>query len=76
MSNPDITSMPNPTTHKGYVFVIDGEVGNKIYYDRSIEIAIAAMDSDPKVIPLTDEEFHNVGIGWTFDGTNFIPPTQ
>jgi len=34
---------------------------------------IAAYRSDPKIIEVSDA---NIGLGWTYDGTNFTPPNE
>ena len=34
---------------------------------------IAAYRSDPKIIEVSDA---SIGLGWTYDGTNFTPPAE
>lgn len=62
---------------KKFAIVVDGEVAATIHFSDEEAAAhepvgrmVAALSSDPKVIqsPI-DVEF-----GWTYDGSNFIPP--
>lgn len=60
-----------------FAVVIDGDVAGAIQLDDTwdspiIPRMIAALDSDPKIIPSPDD----VRFGWTYDGSNFIPPAE
>lgn len=62
-------------TKKMFAIVVNNDVAGTVslqegFSDTSDRI-IAAYQSDPKIVPITDE---TIGFGWTFDGTNFIPP--
>lgn len=54
-----------------FAFVVDGEVTHLHAVDNLLELIIAAMSSDPKVIRLTKEQALKVKGGWYFDGTDF-----
>lgn len=54
-----------------FAFVVDGEVTHLHTVDNLLELIIAAMSSDPKVIRLTKEQALKVKGGWYFDGTDF-----
>lgn len=66
-------------THK-FAFIADGDVFGVISLDennpndiRDVEKrCIAGLLSDPKVVPISLDS--PVLPGWTWDGTNFIPP--
>ena len=69
----------NPDLFRYFVFVVDGEVGHLAIFQNSPEFerATACLLSNPTIIELTGEDRINVDPrGWTFDGTNFIPPSE
>jgi hypothetical protein len=66
---------------KKFAFVADNDVFTVWTFDtegqediNKVERIIAGLQSDPKIIEILDTTI-NVGLNWTFDGTNFIPPT-
>lgn len=54
-----------------FAFVVDGEVTHLHTVDNMLELIVAAMSSDPKVIKLTKEQALKVKGGWYYDGTEF-----
>jgi len=54
-----------------FAFVVDGEVTHIHTVDYLLELVVAGMSSDPKVIKLTKEQALEVKGGWYFDGTEF-----
>ena len=74
---PEITQ---PTTFNKsdftfFAFVVDGEVATVIpMRTEYMPAEVAALSSDPKVIVLKPTQKDLVVPGWTYDGTNFIPP--
>lgn len=59
-----------------FAVVVGDEVAGTISLpdDPAVEVAqrfIAAYRSNPVIIETTEE---NVAYGWTWDGTNFVPP--
>jgi hypothetical protein len=50
---------------------VAGTVALQQGIDSTLDAIIAAYQSDPKIIPITDD---NINFGWTYDGTNFFPP--
>jgi hypothetical protein len=60
-----------------FAIVIDQDVAGTITVDdqSAVETSqrmLAALQSDPKIIPVPSGEL--VDYGWLWDGTNFIPP--
>lgn len=37
---------------------------------------VAGLQSNPKVVDITELTDLNIGLGWTYNGTDFIPPTE
>lgn len=63
---------------KKFAFVAEGDVFHtwEISIDENghgPEMLIAGLQSNPTVIEVLDPDLP-VGLGWTFDGTNLIPP--
>lgn len=53
---------------------VAGSVSIEVGYSEATDRIIAAYKSDPKIIPIeTDSQ---VTFGWTWDGTNFIEPSN
>lgn len=61
---------------KAFAVVVDGEVAFTMKHPIRIESIIAALSSDPQIVEVPDDLKDNVEFGWTFDGTNFIPPSE
>ena len=59
-----------------FAFVVDDEVTFIHEVHNKVEMLVAIMSSDPKVIRLTKEQAAQVNGGWTFDGQNFNPPAN
>jgi len=58
-----------------FAIVVDGDVAGTIHFDEdskepAAQRLMAALSSDPKII----ESPENVEHGWTYDGTQFLPP--
>ena len=64
-----------------FAFIVDGEVftiSNISTDDPNIpqtERVVAGLQSNPIVVEFTDYE-GEVGLGYTWDGTNFTPPQE
>jgi hypothetical protein len=58
-----------------FAIVVGNDVAGTVALEQgindTIDAIIAAYQSDPKIIPTSDE---NIQFGWTYDGTNFFPP--
>jgi len=58
-----------------FAIVVGSDVAGTVTFQEGYSDAtdrmLAAYQSNPKIIPTSDEL---VSFGWTFDGTNFIPP--
>ena len=62
-------------TLKTFAIVVEGDVAGTITLDdtwegENVPRLIAALESDPKIIPSSEE----VQFGWTWDGNTFIQP--
>lgn len=62
---PTNTPMSNPELFEFFAFVVDGEVAVVIPTQKSIELMIAALSSDPKVVKLRTYEKNIISGGWT-----------
>jgi hypothetical protein len=64
-------------TIRKYVFIVDGEVGPDLHfeddYEKNIPLA-AALSSNPVIVEVPIDS--PVQMGWTWDGTNFIEPSN
>lgn len=70
------TSIPPLTV---FAFVVDGEVAWIHGWDERAEQAIAAASSDPKVVPISQEDWVQMSAGyngWTYADGVFSPPAQ
>lgn len=57
-----------------FAVVVDGDVAyTQVVWNRA-ENMVAALMSNPKIIPVPNELKGLVGEGWTFDGVQFIAP--
>ncbi len=72
------TSQPrlNMETLKAFAVVVEGDVAFTMKHPIEVENVIAALRSNPQIIEVPDELQNVVTFGWTFDGTNFIPPSE
>ena len=59
-----------------FAVVVDGEVAFAMRYPQEAENAVAALSSDPQIVLVPEELKTSVVAGWTFDGVDFIPPTE
>ncbi len=61
-----------------FVFVVEGDVFMTWSYDETYPEAerwTAGLNSNPTIIDVSShQQINEVGIGWTWDGTNFSPP--
>lgn len=69
-SGPDFYSEP----HTWFAFVIDGEVAWINVTPNSYEHYLAVLSSSPQIVPVPSELSSSIGLGWTYDGTNFTSP--
>jgi hypothetical protein len=75
MSNtPPPNPFQSPEDYEFFVFIVDGEVTLKFPVQTAVELMVAALSSDPKVIRLSSQEKLSVKEGWTYDGANFSEP--
>ncbi len=61
---------------KAFAVIVEGDVAFTMRHPIEVESIIAALSSDPKIVEVPDDLKNNVEFGWTFDGTNFIPPSE
>jgi hypothetical protein len=61
---------------KEFAVVVEGDVAFTMKHPIEVENVIAALRSNPQIIEVPDEVKNVVTFGWTFDGTNFIPPSE
>lgn len=70
-----MSTFDNPADHLDrvvyFAFVVDGEVTHLHAVSKEIEMIVASMSSDPKVIRLTDDQAVKVKGGWYYDGSEF-----
>jgi hypothetical protein len=62
-----------------FIFVVEGDVFMQLLFDDEITGErgaswAAGLNSNPTVIEVTNDP--QVVPGWTWDGSNFIPPQQ
>ena len=73
----DIPQSPfNQDTVKSFAVVVGGDVAFAMRYPAEAENAIAALSSNPQIVEVPNDLKNQVKSGWTFDGQNFIPPTE
>lgn len=67
------------TLHKFAIVVGNDVAGTLTLNDQNPDEAtprfIAAFNSDCRIIPMTAEQ-EDAQFGWTYDGTDFFPPTE
>lgn len=60
-----------------FAIVVGNDVAGTVSFQEGFsptsDRILAAYQSDPRIIQVTDE---SVAFGWTFDGTNFNPPQE
>ena len=68
----------NPSDFELFAIVVDGEVGLLIPCHKVDSAVYAAIwSSNPQIVNISDDTTKvEVRPGWSFDGTNFIPPTE
>jgi hypothetical protein len=54
-----------------FAYVVDGEVTHLHTVEFGLEMIVASLSSDPKVVRLSPEQAIKVKGGWSFDGTEF-----
>jgi hypothetical protein len=72
MSNPFENPEDFVDKHAYFAFVVDGEVTHLHTVDFILEMVVASMSSDPKVILLSKEDAIKVKSGWYFNGNEFV----
>ena len=73
----DIPQSPfNKDTIRSFAVVVGGDVAFAIKMPAEAENAVAALSSAPQIIEVPNDIKDQVKSGWTFDGQNFIPPTE
>ena len=65
---------------KKFAFIAEGDVFHTWnitdeQHSETIQMLLAGLASNPIVVEIKDPDLE-VDFGWTFDGTNFIPPTD
>ena len=73
-----ITSQPrlNMKNMKAFAVLVEGDVAFTMSHPIEVENIIAALSSNPQIVEVPDDVINDVTFGWTFDGTNFIPPSE
>ena len=66
----------NMETLKSFAVVVEGDVAFTMKHPIEVENVIIALQSNPQIVEVPDEIKNDVVYGWTFDGTNFIPPSE
>ena len=79
MSDP-VIGVPEGTTV--FAFIVDGEVAWMHGFPTTLEAAIAAFNSDPKIVVCPNEVFQDMAnggainyAGWTYSDGVFSPPS-
>lgn len=72
MSNPFENPEDFVGKHAYFAFVVDNEVTHLHTVDKQLEMIVASMSSDPKVILLSEDDALKVKGGWYFNGTEFV----
>lgn len=60
-----------------FAFVVDGDVIGTVNIPQTAphyDVWVAGMNSDPKVVPIPENT--DVRGGWTYDGSEFQPPSE
>lgn len=74
MSEENIPETGPAETRKTFAYVVDGEIAFISHVHDSIEILIAVLSSDPKVVQVPDELKYDFDYNWTYDQNGFHPP--
>jgi hypothetical protein len=72
-------SVPSSYAHTDFIWfaiVVDGEFTGKIGMVANPSPALAGLRSNPTMIEMTNEQSLEVGLGWLYDGTTFVLPTE
>lgn len=64
-----------------FAIVVDGEVAETVAFNPTAERVIAALSSNPTIVPISVKQLEQMHSGslsnpWTYDGTKFLPPSQ
>jgi hypothetical protein len=64
-----------------FAIVVDGEVAETVAFHPTAERVIAALSSNPVIVPISTKQLEQLRSGtidspWTYDGKNFVAPTQ
>lgn len=64
-----------------FAIVVDGEVAETIAFSPTAERVIAALSSNPTIVPISAKQLEELHSGtmsnpWTYDGTNFVAPSN
>ena len=69
--------MAAPEEHEVFAIVVEGEVALLIpAHKTNHAMYVAVWSSNPTVVKVGDNQKIDIRPGWTFDGTNFIPPSE
>jgi hypothetical protein len=69
--------MAAPEEHEVFAIVVEGEVALLIpAHKTNHAMYVAVWSSNPTVVKVGDNQKIDIRPGWTFDGTNFISPSE
>jgi hypothetical protein len=59
-----------------FAVLVDGEYAGPIVFAQSVEMEglLAALESNPTIIPITPEQAKGARPGWIWDGEHFNAP--
>lgn len=64
-----------------FAIVVDGEVAETVAFNPTAERVIAALSSNPVIVPISFKQLEQLHSGtvsnpWTYDGNNFVAPSN
>lgn len=64
-----------------FAIIVDGEVASRMSFDPIAKDTIAALSSNPVIVPISTAQFEQLNSGdplnpWTYDGKNFVAPAK
>ncbi len=76
MSVTEIGNIQNYDSFIWFAVVVDGEFTGRIGMSINPSPVLAGLRSNPTMIEMTNEQAEQVGLGWVYDGTTFIPASE
>jgi hypothetical protein len=61
---------------KYFACVVDGEYAGALGVAYSMPALIAGMESNPTIIPISEEQQKTLYLGMIWDGTDFVPALE